>query len=176
MYELSLLCLALSFLAINGAHGYLVFYQRHDPKWSISDHAVLNRRTRLVYLIGHTVCGLAFFVYAFLFIAPQVPSLMTLVVATVLLEITQAVVPSKGKVLLSPHSLTALSMWLGFTLIALLCVIFLDLNTMSRTLGFILFGGVAGLFIYMVRNRQQIYRQQFLTILVFFACMFVMSI
>ena len=169
--------LLLAGILINGVHGYLLWSQRDERKWSISVHAIKNRRTHALYIAGHIFAGFFFLLFAkeFFVNLHNAPALFNLALLTYVFEIIQAILPSKDKYE-KAHTIAALLMWLSFVTAGLLSIGFLNINTISRVIAATFY---APLLIMLVRSyfdRSRLYYYQMNMVLLFYGAIFALAL
>lgn len=168
--------IALACLFVQGAHSYLLFSQKYDRKWSISDHAALSDRTHLFYFAGHFLGGLSWLAASYLVFYPSHLAIFWISAITVLLEWLQAALPSKRGRIRSWHSIFAYAMWIGCMITLLLGSLTLALPTWQKVLALLCFVPILGMFVYMHLRREEIWHMQYATIYFFFLGMLVLSL
>jgi hypothetical protein len=164
-------------LIVNGVHGYLLWSQRDERKWSISVHAARDRRTYTIYLIGHLLAGLFFalFAYEFFVTIHDLQWLFWLSILGLMFEYIQAILPAKGKTN-TTHAVTAYAMFISYAFVAVFSMFVLDISTTVQVLVFPflllipIFGVVA------VRNRNKMYFAQMISICSFSLVMIIFAV
>ena len=151
-----LVYLLLSALFVNGVHGYLLWSQRHERKWSISVHAARDRQTYLLYLFCHIFGGLFFLLFAIhlFLVLHNIKWLFALALLGIIFEYIQAVLPGKGATE-KAHAIMAYGMFCTYLIVVLLSEIVLPMNTLFKiiTAPFRLAVFVAGYIAYKNRNK-----------------------
>ncbi len=167
----------LSATCVNGVHGYLLWSQKHERKWSISTHAARDKQTYLLYVTGHVLGGLFFllFAYKFFILYHHVYGLFYLVLATYFFEIVQAVLPSKGAYELS-HTVSALAMWGLFLLTGAISIFAVPQATLSRVVAGLIYIPLITMLVYSFFNRSRLYFYQMCMVLLFYASVTVIVI
>lgn len=173
---MSLLFVILSGLIVNGVHGYLLWTQRHERKWSISVHAAKDKQTYIIYLVGHLLAGLFFVLFAYDFYINMYDKawLFWLACIGLTFEYVQAIVPAKGKTNMA-HAITAYAMFISYAIVAVLSLFNLPLSREAILLAapFLLaipiFGVVA------VTDRDHMYASQMVAIGSFSLVMIIMA-
>jgi len=161
---------------VQGGHSYLLFSQKHDRKWSISDHAAVSARTHAVYFVCHLLGGIGWFVGSYLvFDHTDFRYIFYISAAAAVFEVLQATFRSKQGRIWSLHSLFAYLMWVGCMVTILLGTIELHLASWQKIIASICLVPIIAMFIYMHINRKQIYRLQYATIYFFFIGMITLS-
>jgi len=167
----------ISGVIVNGVHGYLLWSQRDERKWSISVHAAKDRQTYTIYLIGHLLAGLFFaiFAYKFFVIAKDASWLFWLSMVGLTFEYVQAVLPAKGRTN-SIHAVTAYAMFISYAFVAVFSMFVLPLSPLVRliTLPYLvaipIFGVIA------VRNKDKMYFAQMISICSFSLVMIIFAL
>ena len=162
---------------INGVHGYLLWSQRDERKWSISMHAAKDRQTYIIYLIGHLLAGLFFalFAYKFFVTIHDLEWLFWLSILGLKFEYIQAILPASGRTN-SIHAVTAYAMFISYAFVAVISMFVLPLSTVVQLviLPFLtaipIFGVIA------VRNRDKMYFAQMISICSFSLVMIIFAI
>jgi hypothetical protein len=157
--------LILSGIIVNSVHGYLLWSQLDERKRSISAHAVKNRQTYTIYLLGHLTAGslFAIFSYDFFVNTHDLRWLFWIVCAGVAFEYVQAALPARGKTD-GLHSITAYAMFISYAFVAFFSMLVLPLSSAAWLLAapFILFIAFSG--VLAVRNRSTMYPYQMVAI------------
>lgn len=152
-------------LIVNGAHGYLLWSQRDERKWSISVHAARDRQTYIIYLIGHLMAGLFFAIFAYKFFVTvhDLEWLFWLSAIGLMFEYVQALLPAKGNTN-SIHAVTAYAMFISYAFVAVFSFFVLDLSAFVRlvALPFLFVIPIFG--VLAVRNRDKMYFAQMIAI------------
>lgn len=169
--------IVLACLFVQGGHSYLLFSQKHDRKWSISDHAAVSGRTHLVYFICHFIGAIGWFMGSYLlFYHSGFRYIFYISAAAAVFEVLQAAFPSKQGRIRSLHSIFAYLMWVSCMVTILLSTITLPLANWQRVVSVVCLVPITAMFVYMHINRQQIYHLQYATIYFFFVGMFALCV
>jgi len=167
----------ISALIVNGMHGYLLWSQRDERKWSISVHASKDRRTYTIYLIGHFLAGLFFAIFAYRFFVTthDVKWLFWLSLFGLVFEYVQALLPARGKTN-NAHAVTAYAMFVSYAVVALIAMITLDLSIFVRLVAipFLIMIPVFG--IIAVRYQEKMYFAQMVAIASFSLVMIIYAV
>lgn len=167
---------AVAGLFVQGGHSYLLFSQKHDRKWSISDHAAVSTRTHLLYFICHFLGAVGWFIGSYLlFYNSGFRYIFYISAAAALFEVLQATFPSKIGRIRSLHSIFAYLMWVSCMVTILLGIIALPLNNWQRVAAAMCLVPITAMFIYMHLRRERIYHLQYATIYFFFLGMLVFN-
>lgn len=169
--------LIMSAFCVNGGHGYLLWSQRHERKWSLSVHAIKSRRSHAFYIAAHTLGGLFFVLFAkgFFIDTHNAAGLFYLSMATYLFEIIQALLPSRGK-WEKPHTIAALMMWLCFVTAGLLSILLLDINALCRVIAAAFYVPLIVMLVRSYFDRSKLYFYQMNMVLLFYGAMFALVI
>lgn len=156
-------------LFVQGGHSYLLFSQKHDRKWSISDHAAVSSRTHAIYFICHFIGAVGWFIGSYLvFYHTDFWYIFYISAAAAVFEVLQAAFPSKQGRIRSLHSVFAYLMWVSCMATILLGTVALPLATWQKVVASICLVPIVTMFIYMHLRRTQIYHLQYATIYFFF--------
>ncbi len=169
------LALLLSAFFINGVHGWLLYYHRGNRKWSISEHAALDKKSYFLYVLGHLLGGAFWLVFAKVYFVDTVHLdwLFALSIWVVGFEYLQALLPAKGKTN-KLHTIAALIMWGSFITAGLLCIAFLPAGIYQKYLASVLYACLFSVLIYASSHRQKIYKYQMTMVILFQASIFVL--
>lgn len=153
---------------INAVHGYLLWSQRGERKYSISEHAIKNRQTYLLYILGHLVTGILVVFFAYLFFVRKLAynPPFYLCISFMFFEVVQAVLPSRG-IYEKPHILAAWLMWLSFLSVGIVSLLRLSVEQPYRAVATILYVPLLTMFAYVHYSRKKLYLFQMLMILTF---------
>lgn len=167
--------LLLSAVFVNVVHGWLLYYHRDNRKWSISEHAVLDKKTYFLYVLGHILGGAFWLIFAKMYFvdAVHLDWLFALSAWVVAFEYLQAFLPAKGKTN-KFHTIAALIMWGSFITVGLLCIAFLPAGINQKYLASVLYACLFSVLIYASSHRQQIYKSQMIMVLLFYVSIFVL--
>ncbi len=158
---------------INGVHGYLLWSQRHERKWSISVHAVKNRQTYILYVVGHLLAGGLFLLFAKRFFLERYNErvLFGLVCSTYFFEIVQAVLPSRGRYE-RPHTIAAYIMWFSFVSAGLLSLSILPMEFWARAVAVLVYVPLLIMLYKAHTDRKRFYYYQMTMVVLFYVSMF----
>ena len=158
-------------------HGYLLWSQRANRKWSISVHAAHDRQSYMLYIAGHALSGLFFLLFAHTFFIQiyHVKWLFELSLAGIFFEYLQAVVPGKGTTE-SAHAFAAYCMFITYAAVTIVSVFVLPLHTSTRLVAapFLLAIPICGVYAHVKRNK--FYFSQMIAIGSFCISMLVMAV
>ncbi|HMT19336.1 MAG TPA: hypothetical protein PKD20_04015 [Candidatus Saccharibacteria bacterium] len=158
---------------INGVHGYLLWSQRHERKWSISVHAVKSRQTYILYVAGHMLAGGLFLLFAKRFFLERYnePALFGLVCSTYFFEIVQAILPSRGRYE-RPHTVAAYIMWFSFVSAGLLSLAILPVEFWARAVATLVYIPLLAMLYKAHTDRNKFYYYQMTMVILFYVSMF----
>lgn len=159
----------LSALCINGVHLYLLISQKAKRKSTISEHAVLHKKTYLLYVLGHLLGGAFFLLFAkeYYLDGLGLSGLFMLVVVTVVFEYAQALLPARGKTN-NIHTITALMMWLSFLTFGALNIIFVPATMLQKASATIVYAVLFMFLSHATKNREKLYKYQMIMVLLFY--------
>lgn len=138
-----------SIIVTNLLHGWLVFSQRANSPATISYHSIKNKRTLLIYIIGHLISGVLLWLFAKDFFGgrPQTTLVLALTALAVVSEWLQALVPAKGKTD-TIHTFFATIMAASMALLVLLCTVFFSPNKLVLAINLLLSTVVASFLLF----------------------------
>lgn len=169
--------LLLSAISTNGVHGYLLLSQKTKRKSTISEHAVLHKKSFMLYVLGHLLGGAFFLIFAkqYYLHTVNINWLFGLAVFTVVFEYIQAFLPAGGKTN-TPHTITALVMWASFITMGLLTIVFVPASSIRKVFASLFYTGLFTSLIYASNNRQKIYKYQMIMVLLFYLSLFAIAL
>ena len=164
-------------LQVSAVHAYLIWRHRDSPKWSLSEHVVLAKRSRVIYLVSHVLCEIFFllFSYRFYMVEHHFPLLHYLNVAFAVLDFVQAAVPTRGKAV-EVHFAAAYISWCCFLLSGTLALFALNVVQPFSTLAALLLIPTLGMFAYIHFNRKKIWPYQLLIVPMFVVYLLLVAI
>lgn len=169
--------LLLSGIIVNGTHGYLLWSQRDERKWSLSVHAVKHKVSYVQYVLAHVIGGGIFLLFAreLFMVRNDFDGLFYLAIFNYFFEVLQAVLPSKGRTEI-PHTVAALIMWFAFLTIAIVATIVLPISLVFKlaSAGTIIF--LCLLLVRAFHDRQRLYYYQMTMIGLFFVSMILLTV
>ena len=158
-------------------HAYLVWHHRANRRYSISEHAILDKKSHSLYLAAHIICEVFVILYAyqFFFIDLHLMTPFYLLVVFAILDFVQALVPSRGKTE-RLHFAAAYVSWFSYILAGLIALIQVPMSAPYAKLAGLLFLPILGMFIYMHINRSKLYPYQLLMVPLYTIMMLVITI
>lgn len=142
-------------------HFYVVWRHRNDRRYSVSEHAMLSRRTHLIYFVAHVLCEVFFLAYAYLFLLVEHSLYIAfyLAIAFAVLDFVQAVLPSRGRTE-NIHFAAAYISWCCYLLVGLVALWSLYIIQPYKLIAILFLIPTLGMFIYMHINRSKLYPYQ----------------
>lgn len=164
-------------ILVSIVHIYLVWSNRKSDKRSISEYAILDKKSWALYFVAHVVCDVLILVYAYTFfvIGHSLIIPFSLLVVFAVLDLVQAAFPSQKKTE-KIHLVAAYVSWICFMLAGLVALIQLEISTPYNIIAWLLLLPVFGMFIYMHINRTKLYPYQLLMVPLYVACMVIATI
>ena len=149
-------------------HAYLVWKHRDNRKYSISEHAIIDRHSHLLYIATHVVTVIFYLLYSYQFFLVKhnllVPHILNCTFAA--LDLVQAIVPSRGKTE-KTHIVAAYTSWLCYVIAGIMALASLTITEPYKTLAILTMVPVVGMFLYMHINRSKLYPYQLLMVPLF---------
>jgi hypothetical protein len=162
---------------VSTAHFYLVWHHRDDQRYSISEYAILARKSYILYLTAHVICEIFYIAYSYEFLFVEhnshFPFYLNLVFA--LLDFVQAAVPSRGRTE-KVHFAAAYISWCCYLLAGLIALFTLHVVEPYKTLALLLLAPTLGMFMYMHINRSKLYPYQLAMVPLFVLVMLFVTI
>jgi hypothetical protein len=153
---------------VSVVHFYLVWHHRDNRRYSISEHAILSRRSHQLYFVSHLACEVLFLAFSYQFFVREhhllVPHYLNIVFAV--LDFVQAVVPSQGRTE-AAHIAAAYISWVSYLSAGIVAFIQLDVTEPYRALAIALLLPILGMFAYMHINHSKLYPYQLLIVPLF---------
>jgi hypothetical protein len=160
-----------------GAHTYLLYSQRHERKWSLSRHAIVTPKSRLVYRIGSFLSGAAMLAATnLMFDQPSTRFIFHIAIVTVILQWLQAIVLKDAEKIMSIHAFFAYFMWVEYILITGLSVFYLPTTSLQQWTAGLLALATTIVFLYMSLHRHGIWWLQYLSVYGFNIALLVLSL
>lgn len=158
-------------------HTYLVWHHRANRKYSISEHAIIDRKSYFLYFAAHIVCDVLVLLYAHqFFIAEQnVATPFYLLVVFAVLDFVQAALPSRGKTE-KIHFMAAYASWVCYLSAGLVALVQLQITAPYLPIALTLFVPILGMFAYMHFNRSKLYPYQLLIVPMYALCMLLITL
>lgn len=161
--------LLLSGFVVSLTHVFLVWKNRGGARYSISEHAIADRNSYLIYLSAHIVTDILFLFYAyeFFYIAQDQGWLFGLTIVFIALDALQAVLPSRGRTE-SLHFVSAYTSWFLYQLVGVLSLLLLDIAQPYMMTASIVLLIVLTMFGYMHVRREKLWPLQLLMVPLYF--------
>lgn len=157
-------------------HFYLVWHHRADRRYSISEHAILTRSSSLLYLVAHINCEIFYVLFSYqLFVIDHgVLFLFWLNIVFAVLDLVQAILPSRGKTE-KLHISAAYISWCCYLLAGILALFALNVGGTYRAAAVALLIPILGMFVYMHINRSILYPYQLAVVPMFVVYMLLVT-
>jgi hypothetical protein len=162
---------------ISLVHFYLVWYHRDNRRYSISEHAMLTKKSHLLYFVSHVICEVFFMLFSYQFFIREhhLPIPFYLNVAFVVLDFIQAALPSRGRTE-KIHFASAYVSWFCYLLSGVICLFSLGISEPFRTLAMTLLLPILGMFFYIHINRSRLYPYQLAIVPLFVVYMLLVTV
>ena len=143
------------------AHFYVVWRHSDDRRYSVSEHAMLSKQSRLIYFFSHVICEILFLLFSYQFFIREhhywLPFYLN--IAFAVLDFVQAALPSRDKTE-KIHFAAAYISWCCYLLSGLLALLKLHVRQPYFSISILLIIPVLSMFIYMHINRSKLYPYQ----------------
>ncbi len=169
--------LILAGLLASGVHFYVVWKHRGNRRYSISEHAMLSKKSHTIYFVAHVLCDIFFLLFSFQFFVREHQYYLPfyLNVAFAVLDFVQAALPSRGRTE-KIHFAAAYISWCCYLLSGLLAMFALQIAQPYLTLAILFIVPVVGMFIYMHFNRSKLYPYQLAMVPLFVMYMLLVTV
>lgn len=150
---------------ISVVHAYLVWKNYDGTRYSISEHAISDRRSYFLYLGSHIVADILFVLYAYTFFyESQSQTILFLLTLTfIALDFVQALLPSRDKS--EPiHFISAYMSWAIYQLVGVLSLFILTIAQPYLYLSVAFLVPVLVMFTYMHFKRDKLWPFQLLMV------------
>jgi 4-amino-4-deoxy-L-arabinose transferase-like glycosyltransferase len=164
-------------ILISFVHFYLVWHHRNNRKYSLSEHAIIDRKSHLLYFTAHLITELLFleFSYQFFIAEHHFYTPFYLNIGFAVLDFVQAALPSRGKTE-EIHFAAAYVSWLCYLCAGLLALAKLQVSQPYMIIALLLLVPILGMFLYMHINRSKLYPYQLMIVPLFVIYMLVVTI
>lgn len=171
------LYLLIAGLVASLTHAYLVWHHRANRRYSISEHAILDKKSHALYLVAHIVCDIFVLLYAhqFFLLDQNLTTPFYLLVIFAVLDFAQAALPSRGNTE-RVHFAAAYVSWFCYMAAGLVALIQVPMSALYGKIAGLLFLPLLGMFIYMHINRSKLYPYQLLMVPLYTVFMLVITI
>jgi hypothetical protein len=162
---------------ISLVHIYLVWVHRANRKYSLSEHAIIDKKSQLLYLVAHIICDVLFLLYSYQFFVIEQRLLLPhyLNISFVLFDFIQAALPSRSKTE-KIHFAAAYISWLSYLLAGIVALFVLNIAEPYKTIAILLLVPILSMFAYMHYNRSKLYPYQVLIVPLFVIYMLLVTI
>ena len=142
-------------------HFYLVWLHRGKGKISISEHAVVDKKTHRLYFLSHVACEILILTFSYRFFVVQHNLLLPhyLNICFAFFDFIQAALPSKGKTE-KIHYASAYISWVSYIASGILAFVLLDVAQPYKTLSLLFLVPAVGMFLYIHVRRTRLYPYQ----------------
>jgi len=162
---------------VSSVHFYIVWHHRSNRKYSLSEHAVIDRKSYFLYLFTHVIMEILFLLYSYQFFAVRhhltLPYYLN--IAFIILDFIQAVLPSRGSTE-KVHTVAAYVSWVCFLVSGLIALAKLEVLEPYKTIAIVLLVPILGMFLYMHVNRSKLYPYQLLVVPLYVIYMLMITI
>ena len=160
-------------ILISAVHFYLVWHHRDNRKYSLSEHAIIDKNSQLLYIFSHIVCEIFFllFSYRFYVVEHNLKIGLYLNISFAIFDFIQAILPSRDKTE-KIHYVAAYLSWLSYLVAGVLALIKLRVSQPFATISYILLIPILGMFFYMHIKRTKLYPFQIAIVPLFIIYMF----
>lgn len=146
-------------------HAYLVWRHSDNRKYSVSEHAIIDRRSHLLYIATHVLTVIFYLLYSYQFFIVKhnmlLPHILNCIFAA--LDLVQAIVPSRNKTE-KLHIAAAYTSWLCYVIAGVVALTSLVIAEPYKTLAIVTMIPVVGMFLYMHINRSKLYPYQLMMV------------
>lgn len=142
-------------------HAFIVWHHRDNRKYSLSEHAIIDSKSHLLYFTTHVVTEILFLAFSYQFFIVEhslyLPHYLNIAFAA--LDFVQAALPSRGKTE-KIHFAAAYLSWLCYLLAGIIALFALPVAQPFSTFAWLLLLPIVGMFLYMHINRSKLYPYQ----------------
>lgn len=164
-------------LLVSAVHIFIVWHHRDNRRYSLSEHAILSKKSHWLYFATHLVTEILYlaFSYQFFVVEHQLYLPHYLNIIFVVLDFVQAALPSRGKTE-KVHFATAYISWVCYLSSGIIALAKLQVSQPFLTLAFMLLVPIVGMFVYMHINRSKLYPYQLAIVPMFVIYMLLIAI
>ncbi len=164
-------------ILVSSVHIYLVMPNLGNKMRTLSEYAVLSRKSRYIYLITHIVTEVLFlkFSYQFFVVEHSLFAPHYLNIAFVAFDFIQALFPSRGKTA-TIHWASAYVSWCCYLFSGVLALFTLQVASPYKLLAMLVLAPTLGMFFYMHINRTKLYPYQLTIVPLFVLYMLLVTI
>lgn len=162
---------------ISTVHFYLIWVHRENRKYSLSEHAIIDKRSHYIYIFAHIITEILFLSYSYQFFIARhnLPLPHYLNIGFAIFDFIQAILPSRGKTE-KIHFTAAYISWVCYLLAGVLALVQLEVAEPYRMLAILLLIPILGMFAYMHINRSKLYPYQITIVPIFIVYMLLVTI
>ncbi len=164
-------------ILVSAVHIFIVWHHRYNRRYSLSEHAILTKKSHLLYFAAHLVTEILYltFSYQFFVVEHQLYLPHYLNIAFAVLDFVQAVLPSRGRTE-KIHFAAAYISWLCYLTSGIIAIIKLQVAQPFLALAYFLLVPIVGMFVYMHINRSKLYPYQLMIVPLFVVYMLMIVI
>lgn len=152
-------------IPVSIVHAYLVWKHSDNRKYSVSEHAIIDRHSHLLYVATHVLTVIFYLLYSYQFFIVKhgmlLPHILNCIFAV--LDLTQAVIPSRGRTE-KAHIAAAYTSWLCYVASGIIALASLVVAEPYKTLAILTMIPVVGMFLYMHVKRSKLYPYQLMMV------------
>jgi hypothetical protein len=164
-------------LLVSSVHFYLVWHHRDNRRYSLSEHAILTKRSYLLYFGSHLICEVLFFMFSYQFFIVEhnlwLPFYLNM--GFILLDFVQAALPANARTE-KIHFASAYVSWCCYLLAGLIALPLLHVAQPYVVIALLLLIPILGMFLYMHINRSKLYPYQLMIVPLFMVYLLLVTI
>ncbi len=148
-------------LLVSAVHFYLVWHHRENRKYSLSEHAIIDNDSYILYVVTHIITEALFIMFSYQFFVHEhqlyIPHYLNILF--VILDFIQAVLPSRGhseKI----HFTAAYFSWISYLSAGVIALFKLHVARPFMAIAILLLIPILIMFIYMHINKTKLYPYQ----------------
>lgn len=162
---MEIIYLLIAGIPVSIVHAYLVWKHTDNRKYSVSQHAVIDRRSHVLYIATHVLTVIFYLLYSYQFFIVKhdllLPHVLNCIFAA--LDLVQAIVPSRGKTE-KLHIAAAYTSWVCYVVSGIVALMSLAIAAPYKMLAIITMIPVVAMFLYMHVNRSKLYPYQLMMV------------
>lgn len=147
------------------AHAYLVWKHSDNRKYSVSEHAIIDRQSHTLYIATHVLTIIFYLLYSYQFFIVKhdllLPHILNCIFAA--LDLVQAIIPSRGKTE-KVHIAAAYTSWVCYVISGVVALASLTIAEPYKVFAILTMVPVIGMFVYMHINRSKLYPYQLMMV------------
>ena len=164
-------------MTVSIVHFYLVWHHRDNRRYSLSEHAVLDKQSHVIYIAAHVICEVFYllFSYYFFIVEHKLWAPFYLNIVFVIFDFIQAILPSRGKTE-KIHFVAAYISWVCYLSAGVIALFSLEISQPFLACAYLLLVPIVGMFGYMHINRSKLYPYQLTVVPLFVLYMFLIVV